>query len=246
MRNEKEWKPSKFSYQKEELHVNKKFHKLQVSSWLVTESVAIAYNQYASNYVRGDLLDLGCGLCPFYGFYRERVSSVFCVDWPSSYHNSPYTDLECDISKQIPLEDSSFDVVLLSDVLEHIPTPDNLLNEIHRILRKDGCLILNVPFLYWIHEAPYDFFRYTEYGLKFLIENADFHLEIIQPVGGLLETWGDLTIKITSNIPAFRYLIPKFLFHLITIFKDLDFLQKKMTQLNRAFPLGYLVVARKT
>lgn len=245
MRNEEAWKPSKFIKVDEKIFLNKHYASFPIRSWVVTECTAISYNRHAAKYLKGSILDIGCGLCPFYGLYKSNASSIFCIDWPNSYHASPYTDLECDITQHIPLESSTFDSILLSDVLEHISKPETLLSEIHRLLTVNGYLVFNVPFLYWIHEQPYDFYRYTEYGLRLLLENASFKLEVIEPVGGALETWSDLTIKLSSYFPIIKYIIPWILFNSAFKLSKISFVKAKFEQLDLAFPLGYFVVARK-
>jgi SAM-dependent methyltransferase len=63
----------------------------------------------------------------------------------------------------------AFDVIVLSEVLEHVHSPHLAINNIHRLLSSNGRLILTVPFIFPIHERPHDYFRYTRYGLEFLL-----------------------------------------------------------------------------
>lgn len=63
----------------------------------------------------------------------------------------------------------SFDVIVLSEVLEHVQSPHLAIKNIHSVLEKGGRLILTVPFIFPIHERPHDYFRYTRYGLEFLL-----------------------------------------------------------------------------
>jgi len=63
----------------------------------------------------------------------------------------------------LPFADGCFDVVICSELLEHVQSPPLVLSEAHRVLRKDGILFVCVPFLYQIHGDPYDFGRYTDY-----------------------------------------------------------------------------------
>lgn len=71
------------------------------------------------------------------------------------------------------IDDSSIDAVFLIEVLEHINEPKKALKEIHRILKPNGKLILSTPFIFPIHDEPYDFYRYTEYGLQYLLKDFD-------------------------------------------------------------------------
>lgn len=67
------------------------------------------------------------------------------------------------------LERSAFDVVVISEVLEHLHSPHLALENIHGALRPEGRLILSTPFAFPIHEAPHDYYRYTRHGLAFLL-----------------------------------------------------------------------------
>jgi hypothetical protein len=58
------------------------------------------------------------------------------------------------------------------------------LTEIERILRPGGVLLLNTPFLYWVHEAPNDFFRYTQYAIRRMANETHFDIECVEPIGG--------------------------------------------------------------
>jgi SAM-dependent methyltransferase len=65
--------------------------------------------------------------------------------------------------------DRRFDVVIISEVLEHVHTPQDAVRNIHDILVPGGRLVLTTPFMLPIHERPVDFYRYTRYGLEFLL-----------------------------------------------------------------------------
>jgi SAM-dependent methyltransferase len=74
---------------------------------------------------------------------RIRFGNV-CVDWSNSLHGNDFLDAECDLTKDLPFADASFDSILLSDVLEHIPTPERLWREMARLLKPEGKLLLFV------------------------------------------------------------------------------------------------------
>jgi SAM-dependent methyltransferase len=78
-------------------------------------------------------------------------------------------DIVADACNMHMLEDDSFDLVFAMEVLEHIPTPQAAVDEINRVLKPGGKFICSVPFLFPIHDEPYDFYRYTKYGLKHLL-----------------------------------------------------------------------------
>lgn len=78
-------------------------------------------------------------------------------------------DLVGDISNA-PCPCASVDVVVLSEVLEHVQVPQAAIQNIHRLLKPGGRLILTVPFLFPIHDQPHDYYRYTRFGLEYLLQ----------------------------------------------------------------------------
>ena len=145
---------------------------LGIGSRLVADRVAACYGEYLPRHARGRLADLGCGSVPLYGSYRTLVSSVTCVDWAHSPHARRHINVEADLGAVLPFADASFDTLILSDVLEHVAEPERLWREMARLLAPGGHAFVNVPFLYGIHEAPHDYYRYTEFALRRLAERA--------------------------------------------------------------------------
>jgi len=69
--------------------------------------------------------------------------------------------------------DETFDVVLCTEVLEHIPDPQRAIDEIYRVLAPGGQLLLTTRVLFPIHDAPHDYFRFTKYGLRHLLRRFE-------------------------------------------------------------------------
>lgn len=201
MKNVDKWKPSRYIVVEDKLRASTNTHELALSSRLYVGLNAQAYNDHFHKYCRGRLLDLGCGKVPFYEFYREHVHDVVCVDWGGTLHGGVHVDIQCDLTERLPFNDQEFDTVLLSDVLEHIPTPQQLIDEIARVLRHDGNHILNVPFVYPLHEAPYDFFRYTRYALERMANEAGLEVSVLQPYGDTTTVVADAIAKRSVSIP---------------------------------------------
>lgn len=130
----------------------------------------------------GTLVDAGAGAMPYAPVYRPLFAKAIAFDYPDSLHPNPHLDFHGDIT-DIPLGDQVADVVLCSEVLEHVPEPAKALSELHRILKPGGHLILTTPMLEGIHEAPHDFYRYTCFGLRHLCEQAGFEETTITPRG---------------------------------------------------------------
>lgn len=153
-----------------------------------------------SAHVHGDLVDLGCGPASHRVWYEERVSSVTLVDWPASPHDTAAVDILADLNKPLPLEDGIADTVLMTSVLEHLSTPAMALAETRRILRTDGALLLQVPFLYRVHEEPHDYFRYTRFGIRSLLEQAGLDVVAGETYGNLAAVMVDLLAKGGVNL----------------------------------------------
>jgi ubiquinone/menaquinone biosynthesis C-methylase UbiE len=101
-------------------------------------------------------------------------------------HYEP-SSLVCDLSA-IPVEDDRYDLVLLNQVLEHLPEPKIVLVELRRVLKPGGTIWASMPLYYEEHDVPYDFYRYTQYGLRHLFGEAGFESIEIEWLEGYLGT----------------------------------------------------------
>ncbi len=86
-------------------------------------------------------------------------------------------------------------------VLEHLTEPSKMLGEAFRVLHPGGWLLLSAPMTWRHHEEPLDFFRYTRYGLLYLVEQAGFQVQNIAPAGGVWRVVGqNLAAAVDSAI----------------------------------------------
>ena len=85
----------------------------------------------------------------------------------------------------LPFADESFDTLLNIQVLEHTPEPQALLTEMARVLKRDGLLILSVPFCFRLHEEPHDYFRYTPHGIRTMCDAAGLEVTEMHAQGSL-------------------------------------------------------------
>lgn len=83
----------------------------------------------------------------------------------------------------IPLKTESFECVVLSEVLEHVRAPQNVMKEVHRVLKPNGKVFITVPFMYRIHADPYDYGRYTDQFWKELLNDLGFKIVILERHG---------------------------------------------------------------
>jgi SAM-dependent methyltransferase len=123
----------------------------------------------------GKLLDFGCGRKPYRNLF-PNVAEYIGVDIEQQTghdHTNSQVDVFYD-GKTIPFEKNVFDSIFCSEVLEHVFNIDDIIPELNRVLKKDGQLLLTVPFCWNEHEVPYDFGRYTSFGIKHLLEKHGF------------------------------------------------------------------------
>src|SRR5574339_822128 len=123
---------------------------------------------------RGTLLDLGCGAQPYRPLYRRYFRRTVTGD----HMVRSKIDAQLDILA-LPFDDNAFDAVILSEVIEHVADPMRALSEIQRVLKKGGLLFLTWPFIHPLHELPYDYARYTEFGMHQLLRKSGFRLETL-------------------------------------------------------------------
>ena len=122
-------------------------------------------SRYINRYVDGDCLDAGCGRSPYRSMLAAKATEVVSLDVEDRGGGA---DLIGDIQNLTQIQEASFDTVFCSQVLEHVPRPWEAFSEFARVLRPGGRLILTVPHLSVIHEAPHDYFRNTQYGMGYL------------------------------------------------------------------------------
>jgi SAM-dependent methyltransferase len=149
----------------------------------------------------GRLLDVGCGDKPYEDIFRPFVTEYVGIEHEATFSATSARNYEKKPDylydgKRLPFPDASFDTVLNVQVLEHTPNPGILVQEMSRVLKPDGLLILTAPFEFRLHEEPHDFFRYTPHGLSALCLEAG--LEVIYR-----EQQGDLTTVIGHKINGY-------------------------------------------
>ena len=246
MQNIEEWKSSKFEFRKDKLYPSSDPKIVNVSSWIMVKLIADFYLKNIAKYLNGHLLDLGCGNVPLYEVYKPYINNNICVDWENTIHKNQYLDFNADLNKTLPLKDNTFDSLILSDVLEHIKEPKLLWNEMARVLKKNGVIILNTPFYYSLHEEPYDYYRFTKFALIKHAEEAGFEVISIEALGGAPEIFADLLAKLGKHIPfigsTFAYVVQK-----LTWWFCKTKIGKKISQrTSKKFPYAYGLIAKKS
>ena len=208
MNNITKWQPTKIKYQGDKFCVNQSGVAPGSLYYTLEDFRAI---DSVKTYLKGHLVDLGCGNVPYYQWYKDRVEQITCVDWSKGTHDDSFVDVFADLNQSLPLADRSVDSVFSTSVLEHICEPLVLLREIARILKPNGYVILSVPFTYPLHEEPFDYYRYTPYSLQHLADKAGLKVVCLKHCGSGFGVLVDVTARIGQTLMGtVSRLMPKY------------------------------------
>lgn len=224
-----------------------------IGRWYVNQFVINVANITESG---SSLLDAGAGECAYKQLFTHLDYKAIDLGVGDDEWNYDHLDYK-GFLHQMPIEDNQFDYVLCTQVLEHLELPFESLQEMNRVLKKGGEIFISVPFSQNEHQTPYDFFRYTSYGLKSLLSRSGFCEIEITPCGGIFTRWAWEMPRVLSYLPKFKkdkkliiknllisapmYII---LFPLIRIFQYL-FLWLDRFDLKKHDTWGWCVKAKK-
>lgn len=194
----------------------------------------------------GQLLDVGCGSKP----YR----SLFAVDTYVGLDIDSEVSRRLDVADQLydghtfPFVDAAFNSVLCNQVLEHVFNPDQFLGEIARVLKPGGKLLLTVPFVWDEHEQPYDYARYSSFGLRALLERHRFRVLVQNKLGADVSTLFQLLnvylFKVVWRMPVpLRFLFTVTLMALVNL---LGLLARSLLPGNPDLFLDHVVLAERS
>ncbi len=165
----------------------------------IREFVRIAAEQIAAG---SRVLDAGAGQ----GLYKEyfQHARYVGVDFGCGEDQWDYSGLDIiGRLENLPFKDSVFDAILCTQVLEHVPEPEMVLRELNRVTQPGGKLYLTAPQGFGEHQAPYDYFRFTRYGLRHILEKSGWTVISIEPRGGFFRYIAVMTMWI------YIYFFPK-------------------------------------
>jgi SAM-dependent methyltransferase len=172
------------------------------------EYLARYNHEFAKDTPAGSLvLDAGAGeqqYRPYFSHCDYESADFEMVDKP--YAKSTHV---CDLGA-IPVENERFDRIIFNQVQEHLPDPLAVLRELNRVLKPGGKLLCTAPLFYEEHERPFDFFRYTQFAHRHLMEQAGFRVDWLEWMEGYFGTLGYQFQGMAQHIPANpqRYLRP--------------------------------------
>jgi SAM-dependent methyltransferase len=191
------------------------------------------------------VLDAGAGEARHRKYFKRGRYVALDIGYGDSAWDYSRLDVTGDLAN-IPLQSASVDYVLCMTVLEHTRDPRRVLLEFARVLKPGGVLVMIVPLLWEEHQIPHDYFRFTRYGIRQLLEQSPLRLTLIEPMGGFFWLCAHRSIDLLSFFqrglrwilfvilaPLFGLLFPLMLY----MMDDLD--------KTKHFSLGFRVRAEK-
>ena len=200
----------------------------------------------------GVCLDIGCGNNSIDNYLANNALSIIKLDYPTTskrYSNSP--DVYADV-QQLPINANIADAVIFFEVIEHVPNDEAAIQEIARILKGSGLLFISAPFLYPLHDQPFDFKRYTCHGLNHLLIKYGFEIIEVKQHGNSITTIMQLinlslldlikSVENKSRLLALLLVVPA---GITCLLSNLISLAAYNLQSPNLLLLGHTVVAKK-
>jgi SAM-dependent methyltransferase len=214
-------------------------HTVSLPAWQLQRRTLALVRAHA----RGRCLDAGAGRSPWRAELTAQGARVVSLD---RENRSGAVDLIADLMAMPAVASASFDTVLCTQVLEHVPRPGDALAELARVLAPGGHLILSVPHLSMLHELPHDYFRFTRHGLEALCAGAGLRVVAISACGGLvslLAHGASLALLTTlGSLPGLRG--PVWALNYALLVRGADWADR-LLGLRRLYPCNYVVLARR-
>ncbi|MBC5863654.1 class I SAM-dependent methyltransferase [Flavobacterium turcicum] len=186
--------------------INLKSKKLSFSEYIIRKSLLEAVNELKP-ILHGKVLDLACGVMPYKEYLlNQKITEYIGMDLePTEYHHHVKPDIIWD-GKTISIEDNSVDFVIATEFLEHYFDTASILQEIKRVLKPGGIFFFTVPSIWPLHEAPYDYHRFSPFTLEENFKRTEFSNWQVKPLGGFdyhlavsLALWYDNNLSINKR-----------------------------------------------
>lgn len=193
--------------------------------------------------VTGRMLDIGAGEVDRYACFFKFTERV-----TTDIQQGDNVDVVASADK-LPFDDASFDSVVCTQVLEHVPEPQLVVSEMYRILKHGGIVLATIPQTTPLHEEPHDYYRYTRYGIEHLFTHAGFEISHIDQEAGYHALLAQMHIR--HSIDLFNlYERPFFGRAASHFFKAYSFFMlrrdgRENDSVNSKHTLGYIVIAKK-
>jgi len=190
-------------------------------------------------YFRSIVLDIGGGR------RRGRFIPPILEEWIIADISKVNSDIVCDV-QNMPFRDDSFNTIKATELFEHIENPKKGLKECHRVLQKDGHLILSIPFMFPVHGDPFDYQRWTALKWKKEVTKLGFKIENFEVMGLFFIVMGDMLKSLNKSLPRILAYLGCLFYPIIDILVKLD--NTKFVKDNprlKGYHGGYFIILRK-
>jgi SAM-dependent methyltransferase len=189
--------------------------------------------------------DIGAGMAPYAELWDH--TEYVTIDWEQSQHGLDSVDIVAS-ADAVPVIDASFDTAIMTQVLEHVPNPADVLTEVHRLLRPGGLLFVSVPLAWELHELPHDYYRYTQRGLEVLLADAGFTDVEVRARNDCFTTLAQLLLNARWAMGFADDGLDGLRAGAIDTLEDLAGIVARLAPLDvrHIFPLGYTAMARRS
>jgi SAM-dependent methyltransferase len=194
--------------------------------------------------ITGRTLDVGCGTKPYEKYFSS--SEYIGLEIDSTIHREvTKADVFYD-GKKFPFNNNEFDSIITNQVFEHVFNPDDFLSEINRVLKKEGYLLMTVPFVWDEHEQPFDFARYSSLGIKSVIEKKGFEIveqkKIASDFSVIVQLINAYLYKITYRVRIIKIIITVLIMFPLNVF---GIISSKIFPPNKDLYLDNIILAKK-
>lgn len=212
-------------------------------NWYANDALARTVDELARGLSGSVAVDVGCGQSPYRALVSQ-FSRYVGLDAPGHPDSGERPDVFGDAG-ELPIRSASADLVLCTEVLEHVTDPVRVLFEAHRVLRPGGSMILSTPFTWHVHDEPHDYWRFTEFGLRVLCERAGFRVATVRGTtrysGALLQSRAYWIHLVTGRFPKpLRWLVTPIAWSLQAAARASEILDR-----NPRMTCNYVVLASK-
>lgn len=197
--------------------------------------------------LKGELLDFGCGAKPYESLFLN-VSKYIGTDIEneSHDHSNEIIDFYYD-GTTLPFENESFDSIFSSEVLEHVPDMEKSLKELNRVLKRDGQILITVPFSFPEHEMPFDFRRLTSGGIQKVLTDHGFEIVKFQKYGSFSKVLFQLIIMYLHDLVYTKNRYVNLILNVFFIFpiQLISILFSLIMFQNKSLYFGTIILAQK-
>lgn len=198
-----------------------------------------------TKHLNGKTLDIGCGQKPYEKLFNSTQYIGLEIDSPENRQNKKANYFYD--GTNFPFQDNEFDSIITNQVFEHVFNPGVFLQEISRVLKPGGMLLITVPFVWDEHEQPYDYARYSSFGLRSILEKYGFKIieykKSINDIRLIFQLVNDYIYKKTVTKNVYLNLLTTFI--LMSPFNILGELLSKILPKNDDLYLDNIVLAKK-